>query len=303
MQVNIRIPELLSPAGDFEKLTMAVCYGADAVYLSGKEFGMRAVAAGFENEQLLNGIRFAHEKGVKVYITCNTLPREQEIERLPDYLSFLQAAGADGLIIADLGVLAFAKKFAPKVSCHISTQFGVVNSATAKYLFEQGAETVVLARELSLEEIRSIRLHTPSELRLEAFIHGAMCVSFSGRCLLSNYLIGRDANRGQCAQPCRWKYHLMDETRPGEFFEISEDGGTFILNSRDLCMIEHLNELTDAGIDSFVTQLTLSGWVFHWIPSGLKRRKRSATGPIAPGFTTVIPDSITEVLPTHRLRI
>lgn len=251
MQVNTRTPELLSPAGDFEKLTMAVCYGADAVYLSGKEFGMRAAAASFEDEQLLNGIGFAHKKGVKVYITCNTLPREQEIDRLPNYLSFLQAAGADGLIIADPGVLALAKKFAPKVSCHISTQLGVVNSATAKYLFEQGADTVVLARELSMEEIRSIRMHTPSELRLEAFVHGAMCVSFSGRCLLSNYLTNRDANRGQCAQPCRWKYHLMEETRPGEFFEITEDGGTFILNSRDLCMIEHLNELIDAGIDSF----------------------------------------------------
>ena len=251
MQVNIRTPELLSPAGDFEKLTMAVCYGADAVYLSGKEFGMRAEAASFDNEQLLKGIKFAHDKGVKVYITCNTLPREKEMERLPDYLSFLQNAGADGLIIADLGVLSLAKKYAPSIKCHISTQFGVVNSTTASYLFEQGADTVVLARELSLEEICSIRVHTPAELRLEVFVHGAMCVSFSGRCLISNYLTARDANRGQCAQPCRWKYHLMEETRPGEFFEITEDGGTFILNSNDLCMIEHLGELADAGIDSF----------------------------------------------------
>ena len=251
MQVNTRIPELLSPAGDFEKLTMAVCYGADAVYLSGKEFGMRASAASFDDEKLLKGIAFAHDNGVKVYITCNTLPREKEMERLPEYLSFLQNVAADGLIIADMGVLALAKKYAPSVKCHISTQFGVVNSAAANYLYEQGADTVVLARECSLEEIRSIRDHTPSALRLEAFVHGAMCVSFSGRCLLSNYLTGRDANRGQCAQPCRWKYHLMEETRPGEFFEISEDGGTFILNSNDLCMIEHLNELTDAGIDSF----------------------------------------------------
>ena len=251
MQVNIRIPELLSPAGDFEKLTMAVCYGADAVYMSGKEFGMRAAAASFDDEQLVKGIRYAHDHGVKVYITCNTLPREKETERLPEYLSFLRNAGADGLIIADLGVLALAKKYAPKVKCHISTQFGVVNSVTANYLFEQGADTVVLARELSLEEICRIREHTPAELRLEAFVHGAMCVSFSGRCLLSNYLTGRDANRGQCAQPCRWKYHLMEETRPGEFFEITEDGGTFILNSNDLCMIKHLRELSDAGIDSF----------------------------------------------------
>ncbi len=251
MQVNTRIPELLSPAGDFEKLTMAVRYGADAVYLSGKEFGMRAAAASFDDEQLLKGIRFAHDRGVKVYITCNTLPREKEIERLPDFLSFLQNAGADALIIADLGILALAKKYAPSVQCHVSTQFGVVNSAAANYLFNLGADTVVLARELPLEEIRSIREHTAEKLRLEAFVHGAMCVSFSGRCLLSNYLTERDANRGQCAQPCRWKYHLMEETRPGELFEITEDGGTFILNSNDLRMIEYLRDLYDAGIDSF----------------------------------------------------
>ena len=251
MQVNTRIPELLSPAGDFEKLTMAVRYGADAVYLSGKEFGMRAAAASFDDEQLLKGIRFAHDRGVKVYITCYTLPREKEIERLPDFLSFLQDAGADALIIADLGILALAKKYAPSVQCHVSTQFGVVNSAAANYLFNLGADTVVLARELPLEEIRSIREHTAEKLRLEAFVHGAMCVSFSGRCLLSNYLTERDANRGQCAQPCRWKYHLMEETRPGELFEITEDGGTFILNSNDLRMIEHLRDLYDAGIDSF----------------------------------------------------
>ena len=251
MQVNTRIPELLSPAGDFEKLTMAVRYGADAVYLSGKEFGMRAAAASFDDEQLLKGIRFAHDRAVKVYITCNTLPREKEIERLPDFLSFLQDAGADALIIADLGILALAKKYAPSVQCHVSTQFGVVNSTAANYLFNLGADTVVLARELPLEEIRSIREHTAEKLRLETFVHGAMCVSFSGRCLLSNYLTERDANRGQCAQPCRWKYHLMEETRPGELFEITEDGGTFILNSNDLRMIEHLRDLYDAGIDSF----------------------------------------------------
>ena len=248
--MNIPIPELLSPAGDFEKLTMAVRYGADAVYLSGREFGMRAAAAGFSNEQLQKGIRFAHENGVKVYVTCNTLPREEEIARLPEYLSFLQEARADGLIIADLGVLALAAKYAPNVKRHVSTQLGVVNSATAKYLYEQGADTVVLAREVSLEEVRAIREHTPKKLRLEAFVHGAMCVSFSGRCLLSNYLSGRDANRGRCAQPCRWKYHLVEETRPGEYFEITEDNGTFILNSNDLRMIEHLQEMMEAGIDS-----------------------------------------------------
>ena len=243
--------ELLSPAGDYERLVMAVQYGADAVYLAGREFGMRAAAANFDNDTLIRGVEFAHRAGVRVYVTCNTLPREDELQRLPEYLAFLQSAGVDALIIADLGVLSLAKKYAPHVKKHVSTQLGVVNSATANFLYDQGADTVVLARELSLDEIRQIRVNTPKDLRLEAFVHGAMCVSFSGRCLLSNYLADRDANRGQCAQPCRWKYHLVEETRPGEYFEISEDKGTYILNSNDMRMIEHLPELIDAGITSF----------------------------------------------------
>lgn len=243
--------ELLSPAGDYERLVMAVQYGADAVYLAGREFGMRAAAANFDNDTLIRGVEYAHRAGVRVYVTCNTLPREDELQRLPDYLAFLQAAGVDALIIADLGVLSLAQKYAPHVKKHVSTQLGVVNSATANFLYDQGADTVVLARELSLDEIRQIRINTPKDLRLEAFVHGAMCVSFSGRCLLSNYLADRDANRGQCAQPCRWKYHLVEETRPGEYFEISEDKGTYILNSNDMRMIEHLPELIDAGITSF----------------------------------------------------
>lgn len=243
--------ELLSPAGDYERLVMAVQYGADAVYLAGREFGMRAAAANFDNDTLIRGVEYAHRAGVRVYVTCNTLPREDELQRLPEYLAFLQSAGVDALIIADLGVLSLAKKYAPHVKKHVSTQLGVVNSATANFLYDQGADTVVLARELSLEEIRQIRINTPKDLRLEAFVHGAMCVSFSGRCLLSNYLADRDANRGQCAQPCRWKYHLVEETRPGEYFEISEDKGTYILNSNDMRMIEHLPELIDAGITSF----------------------------------------------------
>ena len=243
--------ELLSPAGDYERLVMAVQYGADAVYLAGREFGMRAAAANFDNDTLIRGVEYAHRAGVRVYVTCNTLPREDELQRLPEYLAFLQSAGVDALIIADLGVLSLAKKYAPHVKKHVSTQLGVVNSATANFLYDQGADTVVLARELSLDEIRQIRVNTPKDLRLEAFVHGAMCVSFSGRCLLSNYLADRDANRGQCAQPCRWKYHLVEETRPGEYFEISEDKGTYILNSNDMRMIEHLPELIDAGITSF----------------------------------------------------
>lgn len=243
--------ELLSPAGDMERLIMALHYGADAVYLAGQRYGMRASAGNFSGEQLVKAVEMAHEKGVRVYVTCNTLPREDELAGLPGYLEALQAAGADALIIADLGVLELAKKYAPNVKKHVSTQLGVINSATANALYDLGADTVVLARETPLEDIRKIRANTPKELRIEAFVHGAMCVSFSGRCLLSNYLTGRDANRGQCAQPCRWKYHLVEETRPGEYYEITEDGGTYILNSRDMCMIEHIPELIDAGVASF----------------------------------------------------
>ncbi len=243
--------ELLSPAGDMERLNMALLYGADAVYLAGSEFGMRAASGNFDEEHMRQAIRLAHDREVKVYVTCNTLPREDELKRLPAFLEFLQDAKADALIIADMGVLSMSKKYAPQVARHVSTQFGIVNSAAANSLYELGADTVVLAREASLEDICKIRANTPKELRLEAFVHGAMCVSFSGRCLLSNYLTGRDANRGQCAQPCRWKYHLVEETRPGEYFEISEDGGTHIMNSRDMCMIEHIPELIEAGISSF----------------------------------------------------
>ena len=222
-------PELLSPAGDLERLRMALLYGADAVYLAGRQFGMRSSTVSFSDEDLRTAVTLAHEKNVKIYVTVNTLPREGELAALPEYLEFLQDAGADALIIADLGVLELAKRYAPKLGKHVSTQLGVINSATACALYELGADTVVLARETPLEDIRRIRANTPKELRLEAFVHGAMCVSFSGRCLLSNYLTGRDANRGQCAQPCRWKYHLVEETRPGQYYEITEDGGTYIM--------------------------------------------------------------------------
>lgn len=244
-------PELLAPAGDMERLEMALCYGADAVYLAGHSFGMRAFAGNFGEGELKKAVTLAHEKNVRVYVTCNTLPREDELKALPEYLASLAGVSVDGLIIADMGVLAMAKRYAPGVSLHVSTQLGVTNSAAACALYDMGADTVVLARETPMEDIRRIRANTPKELRLEAFVHGAMCVSFSGRCLLSNYLTGRDANRGECAQPCRWKYHLVEEKRPGEYFEISEDGGTYILNSRDMRMIEHLPELMDAGVASF----------------------------------------------------
>ncbi len=234
-----------------ERLIMALHYGADAVYLAGTQYGMRASAGNFDDGQMLQAVKLAHERGVKVYVTCNTLPREDELEGLPRYLGYLQEVGVDAFIIADPGVLELAKKHAPRVKKHVSTQLGVINSATANALYALGADTVVLARETPLADIRKIRANTPEDLRIEAFVHGAMCVSFSGRCLLSNYLTGRDANRGQCAQPCRWKYHLMEETRPGEYFEITEDKGTYIMNSRDMCMIGHLPELIDAGVTSF----------------------------------------------------
>ena len=243
--------ELLSPAGDLERLRMALHYGADAVYLAGREFGMRSSSVSFDDEELKTAVETAHAKGAKVYVTCNTLPREDELERMQEYLGFVQDIGVDALIIADLGVMQLAGRYAPRLERHVSTQLGVVNSATANVLYDMGADTVVLARETPLEDIRRIRAETPKDLRIETFVHGAMCVSFSGRCLLSNYMTGRDANRGQCAQPCRWKYYLVEEKRPGEYFEISEDGGTYILNSRDLRMIEHLDELIEAGVSSF----------------------------------------------------
>ena len=243
--------ELLSPAGNMERLEMVLHYGADAVYLAGEEFGMRAAAGNFDSDLLPKAVQMAHDKNVDVHVTVNTIPHEGEVERLPGYLSFLQDSGVDALIVADLGVMALAKKYAPNVDLHVSTQLGVLNSETAKVLFEMGAKRVVLARETTMEEIRQIRRNIPDELEMEAFVHGAMCVSFSGRCLLSNYLTGRDANRGACAQPCRWKYHLVEEQRPGEYFEITEGGGTHIMNSHDMCMIEHLDDLIDAGISSF----------------------------------------------------
>lgn len=244
-------PELLAPAGDMERLTMALHYGADAVYLAGTRFGMRASAGNFDENELREAVRLAHEKGAAVHLTCNTLPRENELKALPEFLELAQDAGVDALIIADLGVMDMAAKYAPRLSRHVSTQLGVINSATARVLHSMGADRVVLARETPMSDIYEIRANTPKELEIEAFVHGAMCVSFSGRCLLSNYLTGRDANRGACAQPCRWRYHLVEEKRPGEYFEIGEDKGTFIMNSRDMCMIEHIPELISAGVSSF----------------------------------------------------
>ncbi len=243
--------ELLAPAGDMERLEMAVAYGADAVYLAGTTFGMRSFAGNFTPEELKRAVALCHKKGVRVHVTCNTMPRNDEVARLPEWLTYLDQVGVDAVILADVGVMALAGKYAPHVQRHISTQASIVNYETARAWHDLGADRVILARELSLDEIREIRAKTPPELELEAFAHGAMCVSYSGRCLLSNYMTGRDSNRGACAQPCRYKYALMEEKRPGEYFPVSEDEkGTYIMNSRDMCTIDHVAELIDAGLDS-----------------------------------------------------
>ena len=245
--------ELLAPAGDMERLHMALAYGADAVYLAGTSFGMRSFAGNFTPEELRAAVQLAHAKGVRVHVTCNTMPRNDEVARLPEWLEFLQDAGVDAVIAADVGVLSLAKRHAPKVQVHISTQASIVNYQSATAWHELGASRVILARELSLDEIRQIRAKTPKTLEIEAFVHGAMCVSYSGRCLLSNYMTdaSRDSNRGACAQPCRYQYALMEEKRPGEYFPVFEDEkGTYIMNSRDMCMIDHVKELMDAGLDS-----------------------------------------------------
>ena len=243
--------ELLAPAGDMERLRMSLAYGADAVYLAGTDFGMRSFAGNFTPEELKQAVALCHSRGVAVHVTCNTMPRNGEIARMPEWLSYLQEVGVDAAILADVGVLSLLKKHAPKLKAHISTQASVSNYQAAAAWHELGASRVILARELSLDEIREIRAKAPRELELEAFVHGAMCVSYSGRCLLSNYMTGRDANRGACAQPCRYQYALVEEKRPGEYFPIGEDeGGAYILNSRDMCMIDHIPELIDTGLDS-----------------------------------------------------
>lgn len=242
--------ELLSPAGDMEQLKMSILYGADAVYLAGTSFGMRSFAGNFSRLELPKAVALAHSQGVKVHVTVNTMPRNEEVIQLPEYLEQLDSAGVDALILADLGAFTLAGKYAPHCQRHISTQQSIANYACAQSWYDLGAQRVVLARELSLSEIAEIRARVSKELELETFGHGAMCVSYSGRCLLSNYMTGRDSNRGACAQPCRYQYALMEEKRPGEYFPVFEDEkGTYIMNSRDMCMIDHLDDLQNAGVD------------------------------------------------------
>ncbi len=247
----IRLPELLSPAGDLTRLKAAVDFGADAVFLAGEEFGMRTAAGNFGEEDLKAGIEYAHKNGVKVHVACNTIPHNAEMPRLPAFLEQLEALGADAVIASDLGTMELVKKYAPNCDLHISVQSGICNYETARAFHNLGAKRVVLARELSLAEIAEIRAKTPADLEIEAFAHGAMCVSFSARCLLSSYMTGRDANRGDCAQSCRWSYSLMEEKRSGQYMDITEtDKGTYILNANDMCMAEHLDKMIAAGVGS-----------------------------------------------------
>ena len=242
-------PELLAPAGNMEKLKMALLYGADAVYLGGKAFGLRAFGGNFANEELREAVAFAHGMGKKIYVTVNIFPHNSDIAKMPEYLAFLNEIRVDAILVADLGVFTLAKKYAPDVDLHISTQANNTNWAAVNAWADLGASRVVLAREMSLAEIREIR--EKCSVELEMFVHGAMCISYSGRCLMSNYLTGRDANRGSCAQPCRWNYALVEEKRPGQYFPVLEDErGTYIFNSKDMCLLPYLPDVLASGVES-----------------------------------------------------
>ncbi|MCI7594728.1 MAG: U32 family peptidase [Lachnospiraceae bacterium] len=247
----MRKTELLIPASNLEVLKTAVIFGADAVYIGGEAFGLRAKAKNFSREEMQEGIEFAHEHGVKVYVTANILAHNEDLEGASKYFEELREIGPDAIIVADPGMFMLARKICPQIELHISTQANNTNYLTYDFWYSQGAKRVVSARELSLKEIREIRRHIPQDMEIESFVHGAMCMAYSGRCLLSNFMTGRDANRGACTHACRWKYSLVEEKRPGEYMPVYEDeGGTYIFNSKDLCMIEHIPEMIEAGIDS-----------------------------------------------------
>ncbi len=260
-------PELLAPAGNPEKLRMALLYGADAVYLGGKAFGLRAFGGNFSREELAEGVAFAHAMGKKVYVTVNIIPHNGDLEDLPDYLRFLSRAGVDALLVADLGVFMMAREIVPRMELHVSTQANNTNWATVNSWQKLGAKRVVLARELSMEEVREIRRRSSAEL--EMFVHGAMCISYSGRCLMSNYFTGRDANRGSCAQACRWRYHLVEEKRPGRYMPVLEDErGTYIFNSKDLCLLPHIGAVMKMGLDSLKIEGRMKS--AHYVASVVK---------------------------------
>ena len=244
--------ELLAPAGDLEKLKMAIMYGADAVYLGGEAFGLRTASKNFTMEEIKEGVEFAHSRNKKIYVTMNIIPHNEDLQGLEDYVLELYNNNIDGVIVSDPGIFSIIRKTTPELPIHLSTQASVTNYETIMFWYELGIRRIVLARELSLKEIEEIIERVPKDLEIEVFIHGAMCISYSGRCLLSNYMTGRDANMGDCAQACRWKYRLVEEKRPGEYFPVFEDEkGTFIMNSKDLCMLEHIDKLINAGIKSF----------------------------------------------------
>ena len=243
--------ELLVPASSLEVLKIAVVFGADAVYIGGEAFGLRAKAKNFTHEDMAEGIAFAHEHGVKVYVTVNILAHNDDLPGVREYLQELKELKPDALIIADPGIFTYAREICPEIECHISTQANNTNYETYRFWYKLGAKRVVTARELSLKEIREIREHIPDDMEIETFVHGAMCISYSGRCLLSNYLVGRDANQGACTHPCRWKYSIVEEKRPGEYMPVFEnERGTYIFNSKDLCMVEHMDDILNSGIDS-----------------------------------------------------
>lgn len=244
--------ELLAPAGTFEKMETAFRFGADAVYFAGKKFGLRAFAGNFSENEIQQATAYAHKLGKKVYITINILAHEEDFDGLKEYLDELVKAQVDAVIVSDLGIIEFIKQYAPSLTIHVSTQANILNSYAIKFMAKMGVKRIILARELSIEEIKQIKQNIPSDIELESFVHGAMCISYSGRCLLSNYLTGRDANRGQCAQPCRWEYTITEKSRKGDQYEIQEDNrGTYILNSKDMMMVEHLSELKQSGVTSF----------------------------------------------------
>lgn len=290
-------PELLAPAGSLETLKYAVLYGADAVYCALPEFGMRAAPVNLTVEELREGCIFAHARGKKVYLTLNTLPTHEELARLPGYIQQAAEAGVDAFIIADLGVLSLAKKYAPGVERHFSTQAGITNYAAATAAYELGAKRVVLARELPLTEIAQIRDNCPPDLELEAFVHGAMCMSVSGRCLLSSYMAGRSGNRGECAQPCRWKYYLMEEKRPGQYMEIGEDkDGSYILNANDLCTAPFLDLICKAGVDSL--KIEGRAKTFYYVASVTSAYRRALDAYLRDPWsdTFTLPDDVLEEL-------
>ena len=295
MAQTSRKPELLIPANSLEVLKIAVIYGADAVYVGGEAYGLRAKARNFSMEELKEGIAFAHEHGVRVYVTANILAHNQDLEGVRAYFQELREIKPDALIISDPGVYDIACEICPEIERHISTQANNTNYGSYLFWHRLGAKRVVSARELSLEEIREIRRRIPEDMEIESFIHGAMCISYSGRCLLSNYFTGRDANRGACTHPCRWKYAVVEEQRPGEYLPVYEnDRGTYLFNSKDLCMIEHVDDLLESGIDSFKVEGRMRSTWPQWRghtgrPSTTAKKARKLTAPICHGTGNRLP--------------